>query len=224
MDNINAKEVGVSTLKSLFGAVPYVGQVFNEVLFDYRSRVKQNRLNSFTELLSDFFKADREIDLDALKSEDFLDLFESVIGGVLQTKSIEKHRRFRDVLANQIVNPNRSYENSGTYLDLITSMGEMEIHILNHHCVFDEELYLRAANVSGAMVESYNKEVAELNKRRKADFYGITTGEFLFYKQTLSNRALMLDRGIGGIDTKPYELMGITEFGKNFLKFIISPG
>jgi len=42
----NKIEIIKSTFKSLIGAIPYVGQAINEAIFDYRSRIKQNRINT----------------------------------------------------------------------------------------------------------------------------------------------------------------------------------
>lgn len=262
MERVNGKEVGVSALKSLFSAIPYVGQVFNEALFDYWSRIKQNRLNSFVEMLTDFFLCSQQVDLDTLKTEDFLDLFESVIRRVVQTKSKEKHKRFKDVLTNQMINPQNSYGNAEIYLDIISGLSEVEVNILQHHSVFDEALDNKAEEidkVSGEIsrleerynketqnavlgyatnvafideqiqklriiVEAHNSEVTELQKYRTHEFYGISAHEFLYYKQSLASKALMIDKMVGSIGGSAFQMMSITEFGKNFLNFITDTG
>ena len=83
-----------------------------------------------------FFTKNPAINLETLKTEEFSDLFESVIRRVLQTKSREKHIRFRDVLLRQIHQPNDEIENAETYLDLIGTLNEPAIWILNEHPVF----------------------------------------------------------------------------------------
>ena len=74
------KEIAEATLKSIFGAVPYVGSFLNEIVFDYRSRVKQNRLNEFIDLLSEEFskRSHDEVDFKKMESDEFGDLFESI--------------------------------------------------------------------------------------------------------------------------------------------------
>src|SRR5258708_25200147 len=127
------QETTVSLVKSVFGAVPFVGGVLNEIAFDYRSRLKQNRLNKFIELLSDFFVQNPNIDPQNLKTEEFSDLFESVVRRALQTKSVEKHKRFRDVLAQQVLHPEKETDSAEIYLDLISTLDEMAMFILSEH-------------------------------------------------------------------------------------------
>ncbi len=75
--------------------------------------------------------------MENLKTEEFSDLFEAVLRRVTQTKSKEKHKRFRDVLIHHIKNPDPDIDNSETYLDAITSLNEMSINILKEHQQFD---------------------------------------------------------------------------------------
>lgn len=74
-------EIWVSILKSAFGAVPLVGQALMEVVFDRRSRIKQERINRFFIDLSETIhkKVNGKIDYDFLKSEEFSDLFEEIL-------------------------------------------------------------------------------------------------------------------------------------------------
>lgn len=255
------KEVTVSTVKSLFGAVPYVGQLLNEVAFDYRSRIKQNRLNQFTVLLSEYFERAGGVNTENIKNEEFSDLFESVLRRVTQTKSEKKHKRFRDILINQIENSNHSIDNSETYLDLISSLNEIEIEILKAHVVFDETYYVKDTEFNAAQnklvqkeellkkeidinkkghannsskvesevvelksfINTRSEELRHLQKFRQADYYNISKNDFLYYKQMLYAKGLLIDVGIGAIETAPFQSMAITEFGKKFIEYIIRP-
>src|SRR6266496_480635 len=139
-EKIDSQEAIISAIKSVFGVVPYAGQLLSEVAFDYRSRIKQNRLNNFTQLLVEFFKDTRNIKLENIKTEEFSDLFESVLKRVVQTKSEEKHRRFKNILVNQIQNPSQNIDNSEIYLDLISSLSEIEINILHQHQLYGDKI------------------------------------------------------------------------------------
>jgi hypothetical protein len=77
-DPSSAKEYGLSVLKGVIGAVPYVGTALNEIIFDARSRLKEDRLNSFfAEVAEEVERLSEEsIDHDYLKSEEFSDLIE----------------------------------------------------------------------------------------------------------------------------------------------------
>jgi hypothetical protein len=118
----NTKEVLQSTVKSLFGAIPYAGTAFNEVFFDYHSRIKQNRLNNFTEILAEYFEQHQDIQIDNIKTEHFADIFETVLKRVVQTKSKSKLKRFRTILINELKNPTEQIELVDLYLDLITTL------------------------------------------------------------------------------------------------------
>ncbi len=260
MKKIDVQEAAISLTKSIFGAVPFAGGALNEVFFDYRSRIKQDRLNSFTNLLTAFFTKNPAINLETLKTEEFSDLFESVIRRVLQTKSREKHIRFRNVLIRQIHQPNDEIENAETYLDLIATLNELAIWILNEHLVFikayeamdplrakvlarttvgqekinkmpgnteydqkEREKATAKLKADQQKVERYNKHVTSLQGFRKAAYYNIQESEYLYCKQTLYAKGLLVDKGIGGGmgDSKPFQWMWITEFGRKFMSFIV---
>jgi hypothetical protein len=55
---------------------------------------------------------------------------------------------------------------------------------------------------------------------RKADYYGLENGDYLFLVQDLYAKGLLIDQGVGTFDTKPFDTMAITAFGLGFLKFI----
>ena len=77
----------------------------DEILFESRSRIKQDRLNRFVILLKDYFddKFDENTKLENLTSEEFSDNFEEVLLSVLKTNSEEKLFHFRNLLLNQIL-------------------------------------------------------------------------------------------------------------------------
>ncbi len=259
MTDLNYKEIGISAIRSAFSAVPFAGQLLNEVAFEYRGRIKQNRLNKFTELLTDFFSQNQAIDLENLKTEDFSDLLESVLQRVVRTKSVEKMNRFKDILITKIQNPNIETDNAEIYLDLVYSLNEDEINILNNHQVFDkhfdkdketldglehdlllskDSLEQEAKTKEKGYVNNYDRvaqDIQELQQTindrklklkalqqfREPKFYALTSDQFLYYKQSLYSKGLLIDSGIGAIGVRPFQVMSITEFGKEFISFVI---
>ena len=260
MTNFNdKKEIGISIVRSAFSAVPFVGQLLNEIAFEFRGRIKQERLNKFTELLSEFFGSANDFEIENLKTEDFSDLLESVLKRVVLTRSEQKHKRFRDILINKIKNPSADIDNSEIYLDLITSLNEEEITILFYHQSLDQnfendrnairesernlvsknealtkEKELKekgfANNFDTIQSEIYEFETTlnvakqkmdTLQQYRKHSFYELTADRFLYYKQSLFSKALIIDSGVGAIGVRPFQSMSITEFGKDFMKFIM---
>lgn len=260
---INTKNEEVtSLLKSFFGGIPYVGQTLNEAFFDYNTRVKQNRLNKFTELLHSFFGENPDINLETLKTEEFQYVFDNVIKRVVQTRSKEKLKRFRNILINHITKTSLEIDNTETYLTLISELSEIELTILMSH----NKNNLGARKKVSAKISEYENLIAQINVRirniplasdstkvdflkefenlehtrkelekkkneetksleeldryKKPEFYNVTQGDFLYSKQKLYSKGLMLDRGIGAMDYIPFQYMEITEFGKKFITFI----
>tara|TARA_R110001632_G_scaffold213965_1_gene340410 strand:+ start:94 stop:867 length:774 start_codon:yes stop_codon:yes gene_type:complete len=123
--------------KSIFGIIPYVGTAFDEIVFEHGARIKQNRLNNFVAILADGFTDEKEINLENIKNEDFIELFESVVKRAVRTKSESKLLRFKNILVRELKEPTEEIELTELYLDLITTLSEDEIIILHHHRHFD---------------------------------------------------------------------------------------
>lgn len=254
------KQLIESTAKAFFGIIPYAGQSLSEIFFDYRSRVKQDRLNKFLVDFRNYLEESgmTEMPNELLKDEDFGDLFESVIRRVIQTNSKEKIQRFKSILGNFIIYHERN-EYSETFLEIADKINETQICILQSHSLIKTDIRSALAEkeyLSNQMSElnirlntaknRYDKggageyhnltseilllshRLKEVKKtiqidasRRDASFYNIDQGEFMFLKQDLYTKGLLLDLGINSIDSKPFEIMGITEFGESFLRFIV---
>jgi len=106
----------------------------SETFFDYRSRVKQDRLNKFIESLVQYLESHGNgvIPLEIQQSEEFGDLFEAVVRRIIQINSIEKTVRFRNVIGDYISEPIK-LDNRDTYLELIDRLNEIQIKILKCH-------------------------------------------------------------------------------------------
>ena len=89
MKKIDKKEVVLASIKSLFGAVPFVGTGLNE-LIDFIPNLRQKRLNKFTEILTVYFQEIQEINIENINTENFSDIFQSIIFRVTKTQSEEK--------------------------------------------------------------------------------------------------------------------------------------
>ncbi|MEH6309071.1 hypothetical protein RYH73_25695 [Olivibacter sp. CPCC 100613] len=253
------KALTESGAKILFSLIPYGGQLLSEIFFDYRSRVKQDRLNNFIESWEQYLKnsCGSGIPLEIQQSEDFGDLFESIVKRVIQTNSTEKVTRFRNVVGNYIAEPIKlDYRDS--FLDMIERLNEPQIKILKCHAQITENIRSLLKRREGMQEEMFRlndklaheaellndrkpnkyhehtrnilnidghlKEVDKAIKKdgdiRKADYYGLESGDYLFLVQDLYSKGLLVDLGVGTFDTKPFDTMGVTAFGLKFLKFI----
>lgn len=168
MTNNNSKEVLTSVAKSLFSAIPYAGTALTELVFDYNGRIKQNRLNHFTEILAEGFTQNSDINLENIKTEHFNDLFESILKRVVTTKSETKLHRFKDILINELKTPSES-DIIDIYLDLINNLSENEILILFNHRHFDKS-YLEEISRRDTLRDNLEKVLE--NKRKETIVIG----------------------------------------------------
>ena len=217
---IQLKHAAISAKNVVFSSIPVCGTILDEVLFGYRSRVKQERLNRFVEELEKYLRSMRsgDIDQEYLKSEEFGDIFESILRRVVNTASEEKVHRYKKILLNEI---KHIYESDfkETFLDIAFRINDDQILILNH---FREvkECESEGSTEQGAV--DGRDEGAEASLKCKEDFLGFDEGKYFFYVQDLVSKSLLYDEIIAlfGGETKPYTNLRITPFGEEFLRFV----
>ena len=252
MTKIDKKEILISSIKSIFGAVPFGGTALNELFFEYNSQLKQKRLNKFVEILSENFTEESGIKLENIKTEDFNDLFESVLRMVVRTKSELKLQRFKDILIKQLKSPSEHSELNDHYLELISTLTEEEICILYNHRHFTIEYEEKVTEMNRhkdnltslkkqidnqrlvvgvsefqkpfeQLTDKYQKikkYIDSLAKFKTAEYYNLSENVFMFYKQRLYSKGLLIDDRMKRIGNLPFSNMGITEFGVDFIYFI----
>ena len=127
------KQAAVGAMKGLLGAVPFVGAALDEAFFEIRSRLKQDRVNNFIINFSEYLKSlnHTDIDIEQIKTEDFGDFFEEIILKVSRTSSELKIKAFRNLLTNQILNP-QDIEKVDILLSIISQLKESQFIILNN--------------------------------------------------------------------------------------------
>lgn len=245
-------EIFKSGLKSIFGAVPVAGTALNELFFEYNSNIKQKRLNRFIEILSEYFSQNSSINIDNIKTENFNDIFESVLKRVVLSRSDLKLIRFKDILVNELLNPTEQPELVDWYIEFIADLSEIELKILFYHKDFNNDYEVMIDNYNklkdrlrsindmqrkqtiiidtpkhnnekfelSEKIKKIEQKISDLKEYRTAKYYNLTEQEFLFYKQRLFSKGLFIDNGIDRIGTSPFQAMGITEFGFDFIEFI----
>ncbi|QHI34770.1 hypothetical protein IMCC3317_01140 [Kordia antarctica] len=129
------KEITETTMRGLIGMIPYAGTLLNEITFEHRSRIKQNRIEKFIQSFSDYLNnfSKLDIDFEHIKSEEFSDIFESLILKVSKNRSEEKLELFKKILKSEINNPSTKPDFVEIYLDLIVNLHEKQIEILKEH-------------------------------------------------------------------------------------------
>lgn len=214
--NIILHEFGISAAKSAIGAIPYIGALLNEVIFDHRGRIKQERCNRFIYELTQYMASinERDIDIEFLKSEDFSDLFESIMRRVIPNRSEEKMHRFKKILVKQMIAPSYS-DYTETFLDLVQRLNEKQIEILGAYKAV-QCIDLSKAND----YENKHTDKSKMASHRKNNYYNIDEETYKFYVHDLVSKALLIDDGMNRLGTRPMEILEITSFGLAFLRFI----
>jgi hypothetical protein len=233
---MDKKEIRVSVLKSIFSVIPYGGAALDELFFEYNGRIKQNRLNRFTEILAENFTINTPINIENIKTEDFNDLFESVLRRVVQTKSELKLLRFKDILIKELNCPSENVELIDHYLDLISNLTEEEIKIMYNHRFFtisyeeeidemnslkdnlntleqqmknetiiiNESKFRKPYNEVKIKYDKKKEYILSFAKYKKAEFYGLSENKFMFYKQRLFSKGLLIDNRMNRIGNLPF--------------------
>ncbi len=155
-------EYAFGALRGLIGAIPYAGTAINEMLFDARSRLKQNRINNFIEQLGAYIQnfSESEIDIEHIKSEEFGDFFEALLKKVATTSNKDKVNRYKELLGSQIVSP-LALDFSNTFLEVIEKISENQILIL-------KKLHDLGTTYSDHKIEVYERK--QILKRYKENY------------------------------------------------------
>lgn len=260
MKDINQTTI-IAAIRSALGGVPVIGTMLNELVFDGRARLKQERINRFILMIHEYMEGASEVsvDLKYLKSEEFSDLFESIIRRVSVTRSSTKLNRFKQILVGQIEGK-KADDFVETYLELISRLNDDQIKILLKYRSVDEsngDLLKSEAELNSKLNKLEIKLPKELESQRngkannvdrlkskigklgvekyivteklkenalvsKAESHGLKEGQFSFYLNDLFAKGL-LERNEVQYDQSflpPSKYYEITEFGREFLKFI----
>lgn len=199
-----------SVVRAAFGAIPSVGTALNEAVFDGRARLKQARIVKFIGYLSSIVRKLEldKIDKQHLQSEEFVDFLEDVMIRATKIKAEEKREKLAAVLAGRMQNP-ESTPFDDRYLDLLVSLTEMQIRILNEH--------FRAATKR----DESNTDVSDASKvHRQPDFYGLSDSEYRFLVQDLLAKSLLYPHVTSRGGLGPLQGLELTELGEAFLRFL----
>ena len=237
----NTKSILTTTFKGLLQAIPYAGGALNEYFFEHRSRIKQERINKFTENLIELLERVKEknVDLNYIQSIEFCDIFESILEKVSKVSDKEKVIKFNLITINQLKNPQKR-EYIETFLDLIPKVTEKQFEILWKHSLFDEKYFKivdeikelkNSLDINGKVEEKLNPYLDNLNKLKSErqrimeqyqypENYDLDLSEYQYLIQDLISKSLLLDVGIGAIGSKPLGLVKLTSFGIGFIEYV----
>lgn len=201
-----SKIVWSDIAKILLSKLPYVDILL--YFLNLNDRLKKKQLEDFIEL---FIERLQELNISADNievKEDFLYSMDLVFQNVVKNKSEYKMKIFRDILVNQVYKEDSlDIELLNTFLDIISKTSEVEIAILN-------EFYLFYKNIE--------PDRNYIHSKIRDKFTQLSNEQYIFYLQNLTYKCLLYDDGINRYDTRAFEIMKITDFGKSFIDFIMS--
>ncbi len=157
---LQQKEYGISTFKGLVGAIPFAGTMLNELAFEARSRIKQERVNSFIEEFSQFMKqhSDNDLDLESLNVEQISDVFEEIVIAVSKTSAEHKKSVFKQILFKQLSLPLVDTDETLRFINITNELTNNQFKILSAFSSLSDN------------VLKYKIQILELQKERE-DLY-----------------------------------------------------
>ena len=203
-----------SVIRGLVGAIPYVGTALNEAIFDFRARLKQERLEKFVEELASILQTleSDKIDVAYIQSAEFIDFLEDVLVRAAKVRAEEKRRKLAAVLAGRLQHAEGTPFDD-RFLDLLVHLSDTQVRILAEH--------LRVAEERGKSEEDDTDTSVEYCQ---PSHYDVSDSEYSFLIQDLMSKALLYTRGFGlghaGPTPGPSALVEVTELGKEFIRFL----
>lgn len=201
----------VAVLKGVFGAlVPPVGQGI-EAFANWRSRVKQERINEFfNEAIN---KVDKDkVDYGFLRTDEFGDMLEDILVKVAANRSDAKKAYFRKVLLSAIEGHPRP-DMSRVFINILGEITDAELQLLAQ---------IHNVHRQGRQLQQEGKEVdlaIQIEKDRK-EIFGIHRSQYLIIVQSLIRKGLLVDLSFGRWDASPYDFIGINDLGVQFCEYI----
>ncbi|MBW2938107.1 hypothetical protein KXJ69_08310 [Aureisphaera sp. CAU 1614] len=180
------KEYSISTLKGVIGAIPFAGTLVNELLFDARSRIKQERVNEFIIKFSELIDEHTEEDFSLLNlnNEQLSDILEEIIISVSKTSAEHKKEIFKKILLNQLKSSEVDTDDTLRFVNITNEINNRQFEILkSFHSLSDKvlkykvqilELKDEARQLNARLVDLKNeyvgsKETSEKIEKRLKD-------------------------------------------------------
>lgn len=209
--------------QTIFSFIP-AGPIF-EAFWSYRNDLKQKRVNEFSESVKTALEeiGGTEMNASNLQTEDFVDLMELVYIKVMSTRSAYKLERFRNIMVNKIVEPDKERHLFKKFVNLLDQLEDIQILIL------DDFKYWKG-NPIRSIIIAYEGEIGaaaqddmvieRISLKAGTD---ITKAEVEYYTNELVNLGLIRNnaRVITAMGaSSPQNNFQISPIGMSFLEFI----
>lgn len=138
----------------------------------------------------------------------YLDLISSLTEEELVI--LYNHRHFTAEFEDHIDELNRHRDN-------LTSL---ENQLKNQRLVVGESEFQKPYEQLKITFAKKKEFVESFTKFKQSEFYNLNEKSFVFYKQRLFSKGLLIDNGMNRVGGVPFGNMTITEFGLEFIEFI----
>lgn len=206
-DTTPSGDMFIAVLKGVVGSlIPPVGQGI-EAFANWRSRVKQERINQF---FNDTIRQieQKKVDYNFLRTEEFSDLLEIILQKISVTANDSKRAYFRKILIGAI-HGQHPPDMSTVFFDILGEITIGEIELLE-----------RFHELSRSSLPEQNAPLSlKLDKDRVEDL-GYKLNDFRILIQSMIRKGLLYDDGPGRYGVRPYELIRITELGVAFYEYL----
>jgi plasmid maintenance system killer protein len=146
--------------RSLLCAIPYAGAFLTEIVYDSRSRIKQERVNSFISEFAEYMNAHSEkpFELEDINAEQIGDVLEEIVISVSRTSAEHKRLAFKKILEKQLLTSELETDETLRFVNITNELTKNQFKILN------------AFNSLSDNVLKYKVQILELQKEKK-DLY-----------------------------------------------------
>lgn len=209
--------------------------VIDEFL-NFRGNLKQKRLLDFIDSLKSALENISEIEIsgDNFTTEEFVDVFEAVIGKVLITKSVFKKEKFRNLLVNQIIDPITDDLLLLKFVEYLDNLNEVQIIILQKMCLrssFENVVFEELINSKDRYQSSLDDYYKTVHVQVADKALIIPRDDVQFYVNDLISKGLIIKKveetsytefqlGGSGINKEVKDTFKISDVGKRFMEFI----
>lgn len=217
---IASQRYGERTLvRAAVQAIPWVGGTLDTLLCGRGSKIQQERVMHF---LGELEARLRQLEtVGGINEEGFFDLMLSVFDSVIRARSEKKRARFAQLVANQIASAG-SWEDAEMTASLLKDLTETHVVILEAAW----QSPVCEGSFKGLRVVTLHKEEKAFGASslpRQDALASVKAEGIRMACSELVSRGLLLDEGVGRLDTSAMEFFVLTDLGKWFLDWLAEP-
>ena len=205
-----AQSTGTRALIQLFGGP--VGSAIDTLLSGEAARMQAKRFKKFVERVSEALKHIQEEKLDRqfLESEEFLSLFQNILGRVLESYEEQKIVLFGNIFVNSVKTDGAKVYYKERFINIVADLSVVHVEILKYYLEREETFKKENRKGAGAFTSLHS-----VSQR-----FEITKSQAEAFCNDLLRYNLLYDDGIGKVGYKRGRFR-ITDSATDFVNFIL---